>query len=383
MQTSNIASALIVSISLFADQCAHGELPASFVVFPTPVGATQTFAAAISGDGSVVVGWTSDSNSNDKGYRWTPAAGANAIQYLASPQLASQASDVSFDGSIVVGTSRPSVGHDVPAIWTAPNSVQLLPDPYPGRFAMSPKVSADGSFFAVWANTYVNDSNLYSFAWSQAQGFTGIASPYPSVTSEAVSSIGNVVVGETGYSFGISDAFRWTPAGGLKLLSTSTDEFRSSEATATNADGSLIVGKYSITGGGAAFRWTQATGMVPFDDLSGTGIMTSPTAMSADGSVIVGRGKFGSQFAVMIWDSNHGTRRLSDVLASRDVDIGSFNLFQPVDISADGTKIVGVGSGPTGGQRAWYVDLAVPEPSTAVLAIGGLLIFAHYCRVRH
>jgi len=96
----------------------------------------------------------------------------------------------------------------------------------------------------------------------------------------------------------------------------------------------------------------------------------------------VGRGKFGSLTATAIWDSVHGTRRLTDVLASRGVNVGSFNFGDPADISADGTKIVGAGFGATGGQQAWYVDLAVPEPSIAMLAIVWLMFFASCHRVR-
>jgi probable HAF family extracellular repeat protein len=347
----------------------HADGQASFLIFQPPPGARSVVVNAISGDGSVVVGWATDTNSNQKAIRYTPSAGAGAFDYLASTQQSTKATDVSFDGSTIVGTSQPSFGRDVPAIWSAGGSVELLPSPVADRFVVSPSVSGQGSLVALSSATLVSDSSQPGFAWTRSTGYLPLQSTFTVVVPDEISATGDVIVGGASFPFAPGDAFRWTQSGGIQFLSTSMDAFRDSAAGATNADGTIIVGNYLVSAGGAAFRWTQDTGMIPFDDGPGTGTMISPSAMSADGSVIVGWGGFNGSFTAAIWDAVHGTRRLTDVLAARGVDVGNFNLSNPYDISADGTKIVGVGYNSTGAPQPWYVELPVPEPATATLFV--------------
>jgi hypothetical protein len=72
-----------------------------------------------------------------------------------------------------------------------------------------------------------------------------------------------------------------------------------------------------------------------------------------------------------IWDAEHGMRNLKDLLISEyQLELPDWALGHPSDISSDGTVIVGNGfDGSAGG--AWMV--VIPEPSTIVLALTGLL----------
>lgn len=380
---ASVRSTSIIRLALCATLLAslgpRIEAQGLFEVLPIVPGVNSNSVSAISGNGSIVVGTMNGPGGVAHGFRWTPSLGPNAYEFLASPQSGNRATDVSMDGSLIVGTSHPAFNADVPAIWSGSNSIELLPAPVAGWSTTSALSSGDGSFMAVSSSSLVvNDGPTYAFTWTRDAGFVRIGSAYSVVTPKDVSSVGNVVVGEAGFPFGPNDAFRLTPGGGFELLSTSTDTFRNSSANATNSDGSMIVGSYFPNARGvASFRWSQATGMIPFDDLGGTGIMVSPNAMSADGSIIAGRAAFNLEGAAAIWDPVHGTRRLSDVLAARGIDLGGFYLSDVVGISADGTKLVGVGYATSGGgqQQGWYVDLAVPEPGAAALtAVVGLAV---------
>jgi probable HAF family extracellular repeat protein len=139
-----------------------------------------------------------------------------------------------------------------------------------------------------------------------------------------------------------------------------------SQANSVSADGSVIVGRGTSASGSDAFRWTSDGGMV------GLGPSTSwALGVSGDGSVIVGNAS-GRAF---IWDATHGVRTLSDVLVNDyGLDLTGWTLLrEAVDISADGTIIIGDGI-HAGNQEAWIA--VVPEPSTALLFGAGLAALA-------
>src|SRR5205823_1674602 len=131
----------------------------------------------------------------------------------------------------------------------------------------------DGALLSVSSGTFVTDSSQPGFAWTRISGYVPLQSTYTIVIPDEISATGNVIIGQVDFPFSAGDAFRWTPNGGMQLLGTTSDAYRNSEAGATNADGSLIVGSYTATTGAAVFRWTEATGMLPFDDGPGTGTM--------------------------------------------------------------------------------------------------------------
>jgi hypothetical protein len=72
---------------------------------------------------------------------------------------------------------------------------------------------------------------------------------------------------------------------------------------------------------------------------------------------------------------------LKDLLASRGVDIGAWSFNSAVDVSADGLKIAGSGYNPAGQSQAWLIDLSVPEPPSAVLALCSLLLLVRFRRL--
>ena len=119
--------------------------------------------------------------------------------------------------------------------------------------------------------------------------------------ARTISADGTAVIGYThvtlerdGNPYTTSQAFRWSADGWQVLGSLKADGTGYSDASAINADGSVIVGSAETDNqdifhyNRQAFRWTS-DGMVGLGTLRTNGIGYShATAVSADGSVVVG-----------------------------------------------------------------------------------------------
>lgn len=275
-------------------------------------------AYAISGDGSMVVGYgrASAFGSPFRAFAWREGFGMAPIgdPPQAGSVFGSYASGISADGGVIVGASDADVG-------------------YPRAFCLSSKR-----------------------AWSTICNFPSSAS--------AVSPDGNVVVGVMNMK-GIDMAFAWTERKGIQLLGDLKGGMTGGIAYAVNADGSVIVGgsmsdrsnpKYAYE----AFRWTQTTGMQPLGDLPTGDYSSEARAVSADGEVIVGlSGVFPSpRTAAFIWTQSEGMRDLREVLVTDyNLDLTGWELSTAQAISADGRTIVGRGINPQGEYEGWIAYL--------------------------
>jgi uncharacterized membrane protein len=372
------SNVLLVLVAVNVAASSAGAAPSAiFRPLEVPSGMFSIFASAISADGSTVVGTAYGPEGLSKGFRWTPAAGATEPEYLTPCAPSCLANDVSADGSTIVGATRKGGGAgNTPTIWSV-GGAEVLPIPRPRFDDRAELISDDGSFMVVTSTDIAEDLPVNGYTWTRAQGYTTISSPYSGITPHDISTVGNVVVGQTGYPFGPVDAFRWTPADGVQVLGTTADEFRESTAYATNADGSLLVGTFLRDQGGDTFRWTPESGLTLLD-MFGDDERLRPSAMSGDGSVIVGQAIFdGTVHRAAIWDPSHGTRTLADVLTLQGADLAGWTLFNVVDITPDGSKIIGGGFSADRRFAAWYAEFVVPEPPFAVL-LAGLLPFANW-----
>jgi hypothetical protein len=106
------------------------------------------------------------------------------------------------------------------------------------------------------------------------------------------------------------------------------------------------------------------------------GAWTVATSVSQGGEVIVGFASDGiDPLGAFVWDSTRGMRHLDDVLASEQgLPITGWTLLEAVDVSFDGTTIVGNGINPSGQSEAWIA--VVPEPSAAVSGAIGVAVVA-------
>ena len=118
-------------------------------------------------------------------------------------------------------------------------------------------------------------------------------------------------------------------------------------------------------------------------DLPGGSFYSQAYATSADGSVVVGLGSSASGSEAFIWDALNGMQSIQDILVNDlSLDLTGWQLEQVTGISADGLTIVGTGVNPDGDDEAWIAHIPIPEPgSLALLSLGGLLVLRKRRRI--
>jgi uncharacterized membrane protein len=124
----------------------------------------NAYARDVSGDGRTVVGFAMNPSGANVAFRWTPEAGLQSLESLGG--RASSAEAVSQDGQIIVGTSSDSSGRFFPVRWVDSRlEVLAYPDVVPNsRFAQATSVSADGS---VISGSIARDSSqVATFRWT-------------------------------------------------------------------------------------------------------------------------------------------------------------------------------------------------------------------------
>lgn len=217
-------------------------------------GNDNSYAYAISGDGTTVVGY-----SDNEAFRWQEGGTITGLGKLAGAYY-SNASAVSTDGSVVAGESSGSASRTFR--WTDKGGMQdigglTLSIPLNYQDVSFGAMSADGSTIVgqIYVSPVVEDSYDAAYRWHVgSDGITG-----------TLQNLGN---------FGGTEA----------------------EALAVNADGSVVVGSAEDAAEVShGFRWTEATGMVTVEDwlrANGATIAVDTTvsaeAVSNDGNVVAG-----------------------------------------------------------------------------------------------
>lgn len=170
----------------------------------------------------------------------------------------------------------------------------------------------------------------------------------------ATSADGSVVVGTLASPV---HAFRWTAAGGLQDLGLPPGGTES-KALDVSADGNIVVGTATTAQGSLAWIWDEAVGMRSIGTLGADA--NGATAVSADGMIVVGY----SGHHAFRWTSEDGMVDISP-------DVPDTGTASALAISADGTTIVGAylptqGVGMIPLQFRWtaangFEDLVSPE----------------------
>ncbi len=299
----------------------------------------------VSSNGSAVAGTVLDQQFV-RAVRWTQATGA---QDLGSLGVYSFSRAISADGSTVVGLSAVFICNEdgcdpecdptcetncdpcPPAIlhafrWTPATGMQSL-GTLGGLRSNALAVSADGSV-VVGESEPAPMTQALAFRWSSG-GMQNLGTLGGSGSAAYdVSADGSVVVGSSQTAAGESRAFRWTAASGM--LDLGTIDARPNEASLVSADGSTVVGTLFYPGGTRVFRWTAASGM---QDI--TGVISSAMSVSTDGRVVSGIGPAGA----FRWTALTGVQNL--------------NVQNAVDISAEGSVVVGNFVAPSGQDHAF------------------------------
>jgi len=273
------------------------------------------YVHAISANGHTVVG--KDLYGGAVAFRWTPGGGRENLGTLPGGGLESVAYDVSADGSVIAGmTGKPGGGGYMPIRWTEGTGMQAL---------------------------------------GYLPGFTS------SGTAEGISSNGEFIVGISATYPSGSQAFRWDAVNGLTSVGDLPGGSVHARGRAVSDDGAVVTGTSSSGSlSSEAFRWTAATGIVGLGTLPGAS-GSEGTHVSGDGSTILGSTSQGA----FIWTQAGGMQKLRDVLAAGGaINMDGWNLTDILDVSHDGTRIVGLGN-----NGIFLADLLadpVPAPAEAV-----------------
>lgn len=197
-----------------------------------------------------------------------------------------------------------------------------------------------GESFEPTADNPLAEGSRTSFIWNSSGltlGLPGVPKG-TEVRPEAVSNDGMVVAGRSATT---SQHFRWTRAGGYAEVSNAS---RRSQAF-LSADGGVLLGSLDPDGfiDSAAFRWTESTGAVNLTP----GRASIAVDVSADGNVIVAdswenaQSEGASPEDTFVWDAEHGTRTLDEVLSERGVDVSGWEFGHARALSDDGKVLLG------------------------------------------
>lgn len=344
-------------------------------------GGSYNQPAALSADGSTIVGKASSGTVSQTAFRWTAATGLVDLGDLPGGTVDSYATAVSADGAVVAGhgtsAGKPLPGGGSTAItnegfrWTAAGGMTGL-GALPGSpYGSEPRsLSSDGSVIVGYAMNA--DSQLRPFRWTAGGGLTdlGLLAGASYGEATAVSADGTVVIGYNYFNAtGNRQHFRWTAATGLTALDLVTDSTRTF-ANALSADGNVVVGYGELPNfARGAFRWSAADGYTLLGDLAGGRVYSEALAVSADGSVIVGRGESSSfTDGAFVWDAANGLRSIRALLTEAGQAVG-WSITAATGVSADGKKVIGYGTNKSGQTEGWLLDLDAPPPPPATVAL--------------
>ncbi|XVJ58567.1 MAG: hypothetical protein HEQ23_03855 [Tepidisphaera sp.] len=293
--------------------------------------------------------------------RWTEAGGTVVL----GPDVPGLygVTGISADGRTIYGESWR---------WTAAGGYEDLRSRLTNGFFLNKTIfgcSSDGRTITGVTGTYPDEGDLFLWRLDDEPLVTlprAASFPQGYFYFNTISGDGNVVAGSTrrfDFTNGFSQSYAAavvTPSGANVI----TDESDQAGVTDLSFDGSVAVGYLTTPGGFTlnAFRWTAAGGITILTDGLGSDDSTYARATNADGSVVVGDyvsfGNAGT--SAWIWRANSGFIDLqSDLINNFGLAdaLAGWRLLVATDVSADGRTIVGQGVNPDGCEQAFLVRL--------------------------
>ncbi|MGC1647613.1 MAG: hypothetical protein WA741_17475 [Candidatus Sulfotelmatobacter sp.] len=348
---------LLLSVS----SVAWGQTP-TFQMLTNPTGSSTWINYALSHDGKVMA-----ANYGGSIYRWspdTPKFPFGGFSFIGPGYFLNSEIGISSDGNTII-SSR--VGPDTnvnPALWKQGTGWTDLGHPgngcsLDGQWGGGYGVNADGTV-AVGLAWYCPGAE--GFVWDRTSGMTALSHPSgPAGTSSrasAISADGRTIVGfSEDPPTGVRRPVRWF--GGKTYLFAGTHT--PGEASGVSSDGSQIVGQVwdFTTSSSYAFHYT-AGHLVSLGTVSGISTDQSYANAVADNGTTVGWSgdPFGLGIQAFIWSPQLGMQSLPKYLHQRGVLLPfGITLTSALDISADGSTIVGVWQDANYNQGGWMVRL--------------------------
>jgi uncharacterized membrane protein len=268
---------------------------------------------------------------------------------------------MSANGKALIATRSTSAG-TVPAIWYNDGTFQEIGLPLAdcqddNHSDLGFDLNADGNL-AVGQMEYCEVGR--AFLWNRNSGPQSLTTtPNLGSRGTAVSADGQVIVGFYDHPReGYRRPALWRNGVGPELF---MGHDRSGEALNISLNGQMVVGQAEMGGLGLqAFCWTVGQKPVALGNMGGRTTDSSlASAVSDDGKVVgwMGDELWGSQEA-FIWTAQIGMRSLAEILIASGVSLPEdLRLTGALDISGDGTTIVGVSRDKHWKQHYWRLQL--------------------------
>lgn len=339
--------------------------PSFITIGDLPGGFHNSIAGGTSQDGSVVTGYSYSSNGLS-GFRWTLNDGMTMLPTIFNTGSYS-GSKVSPSGAIIIGTDG-----GLGAVWSDSLGAVSIGD-VPGGAERSFLYAVNDAGFAVGQGSHDrNEFNapLYrAIKWTPEGGLETL--PLPGGDSDLATNSRAWSVLDDGRVFGQSASGAW-----LYSESTGFEMLEGAEyMTRSNSDGTFFGGTYG-PGGSKPVYWTREEGLrfLPLMDGHDGGNFFG---MSDDGSVIVGVSFGPSSVGQVIWLNQSEPIRIVDFAASLGLDMEGWVVTNVIDVSADGSTIVGSArhtSWETGRSEGFVLTIPAPGAGVVVLAGGAMAI---------
>lgn len=359
---TTLYSSLLVSLACVSAQAQ------TFQGIGIPSGGTQSFAVAISTDGTTVVGNNQAVPNERRAWKWRASTGQVVLPTIPGYTFAESAVGVSSDGSVVLG----SIGEGnlpsqiVTALWRENQSTTVIPDLYQPL-----GISGDGS--TVVGKVDGSPNNNAARRWTQATETQPLGELAPGPYNVGWTSVayatnfdGSIVVGSAYVQYqsnpprASGTPMIWTPSGGARVLLNNGSLVLGAGITDMTPDGSVFVGTALINGVDQLFRYTDAGG---YQFISSNGNTISfPTRTSDDGNTIISR--------LTYWTPQTGAISLQQALTLSGCDFTGWTIQEVIDISGDGRTLVGNGLNPQGVQEAWIATIPTPGVMLPLVMVG-------------
>jgi len=303
--------------------------------------------SGLSADGQVAAG------TNSAGYfYWTAESGVVQIGGTSPGNGAGGQAKVSDDGSSVSGTALNQLSglneisiYDISsASWTYLGSIGGSS----GSETSSGWNIAGNGLSAVGLG-WISAGTAHAVQWTASTGLVDLGSTVLNRSSRAntVNVDGTVVGGWQDASSGFRQGAVWNDGVQTLVWLNNAQSQRAGEVGDLSSDGYWAVGSGVSTNGFQAWRWNMDSGCESLGAWSNSTWRGASVAITADGSTIVGfyrpwpgPATFGQGF---IWREETGLVSINDYAAEQGVDTGGFTFALPLDISADGQAIAGLG----------------------------------------
>jgi len=329
-----------------------------FQMLANPTTSSTWASYALSKDGKVMA-----ANYGGLIYRWTPDTPkfpSGGFTFLGQGSFLDSSIGVSSDGATIIASRPGADGNVNPATWSEQNGWTDLGHPangcvLDGHWGSGYAVSGDGSI-AVGLAWYCPGAE--GFVWDRTSGMKSLGHP-PGASSRAsaISANGKMIVGFwESPKYGYRLPVRWF-SGKTQLMARADTP---GEATGVSSDGSQIVGQLFKTYSAYAFYYTETAGMLSLGTTSGSPYDQSIANAVADNGTTVGWSgdPFGAGIQAFIWSPTIKMQSLAKYLQNRGVLLPyGIVLTTALDISADGSTIVGTWQDQNLHQGGWMVRL--------------------------